>query len=150
MGKNRRCTWHDAPVGMGAVLPRDYLTISVPCMEEWYLQCNGYWAGSVGAVSVPCPLPSTPTSNLPAVSDVTECSAESLFLIATRAPGDTVIGSPKLMLPILMVAALASAGPPGAAALPVALSVSADGPVFCSGVEVLDPPHAVANAATRQ
>jgi len=135
---------------MGAVLPRDYLTISVPCMEEWYLQCNGYWPGSVGAVSVPCPLPSTSTSNLPAVSDVTECSAESLFLIATWAPGDTVIGSPKLMLAIVMVAALAAAGPLGASAVPVALAVIADDPVFCSGVEVLDPPHAVANTTSER
>ncbi|HXO53392.1 MAG TPA: hypothetical protein VN888_20730, partial [Mycobacterium sp.] len=54
------------------------------------------------------------------------------------------------MLAIVMVAALAAAGPLGASAVPVALAVIADDPVFCSGVEVLDPPHAVANAATRQ
>jgi ClpX C4-type zinc finger len=24
---------HDAPVGLGAILPRDYLTISVPCID---------------------------------------------------------------------------------------------------------------------
>ena len=34
MGKNRRGIGHDAPVGVGAVRPSDYLTISVPCMEE--------------------------------------------------------------------------------------------------------------------
>jgi hypothetical protein len=54
------------------------------------------------------------------------------------------------MFAIVMVAALAAAGPLGASAVPVALAVVVDVPVFCSGVEVVDPPHAVANAATRQ
>ena len=113
------------------------------------MQWNAYWPGSVGAVSVPCPLPSTSTSNLPAVSDVTECSAESLFLTATWAPGDTVMGSPKLMFSIVIVAAPVAAGPLVGSAVPVGLAVIVAVPVFCSGVEVLDPPHAVANAATR-
>jgi len=58
------------------------------------LQWNAYSPGSDGAVSVPSSLPSTSTVNLPAVSDVTECSTESLFLIAIWAPGGTVTGSP--------------------------------------------------------
>src|ERR1700704_3697170 len=106
-----------------------------------------YSPGSVGAVSVPFPLPSTSTLNLPSVSDVTECSTESLFVIAIWAPGDTVMGSPKLMLAIVMVAPAAAAGPLVCPAVAVGLAVAV--PVAFSCVEVLDPPHAVANAATR-
>src|SRR6478609_4886908 len=53
------------------------------------------------------------------------------------------------MLAIVMVAALAAAGPLVASAVPVGLAVAVAVPVSFSGVEVPDPPHAVANAATR-
>jgi hypothetical protein len=53
------------------------------------------------------------------------------------------------MFAIVMVAALAAAGPLVASAVPVGLAVAVAVPVSFSGVEVLDPPHAVANAATR-
>jgi hypothetical protein len=50
------------------------------------------------------------------------------------------------MLAIVMVAALAA----GALEAPaVGLAVAVAVPLSFSGVEVLDPPHAVANAATR-
>jgi hypothetical protein len=51
------------------------------------------------------------------------------------------------MLAIVMVAALAAAGPFVASAVPVGLAVAVAVPV--SWVVLLDPPHAVANAATR-
>jgi hypothetical protein len=53
------------------------------------------------------------------------------------------------MLAIVMVAALAAAGALVASAVPVGLAVAVAVPVSFSGVEVLDPPHAVANVATR-
>jgi hypothetical protein len=48
-----------------------------------------------------------------------------------------------------MVAALAAAGSLGAAAVPVGLAVIVAVPVSGSGAVSLDPPHAVATAATR-
>jgi hypothetical protein len=53
------------------------------------------------------------------------------------------------MLAIVMVAALAAAGALEAPAPAVGLAVAVAVPLSFSGVEVLDPPHAVANAATR-
>jgi hypothetical protein len=56
------------------------------------------------------------------------------------------MGAPKFMLAIVMVAAAgALEAPASAVGLAVAVAVS----VAFSGAEVLDPPHAVATAATR-
>jgi hypothetical protein len=49
---------------------------------------------------------------------------------------------------IVMVAALAAAGPLVASAVPVGLAVMVAVPVSRSWAVLLDPPHAVANAAT--
>jgi type IV secretory pathway protease TraF len=53
------------------------------------------------------------------------------------------------MLAIVMVAALAAAGPLVASAVPVGLAVKVAVPVSRSSVVLLDPPQAAANAATR-
>jgi hypothetical protein len=53
------------------------------------------------------------------------------------------------MFAIVMVAAPAAAGPLVCSAVAVGLAVAVAVPVSRSCVEVLDPPHAVANAATR-
>src|SRR5689334_7493869 len=65
------------------------------------------------------------------------------------APGGTVMGWPKFMLAIVMVAALAAAGAFVASAVPVALAVMVAVPVLPCWLVLLDPPHAVATAATR-
>jgi hypothetical protein len=52
------------------------------------------------------------------------------------------------MLAIVMVAAVAAAGPPVAAAVPVGLAVMVAVPVSSCWL-LFDPPHAVATAATR-
>jgi hypothetical protein len=72
-----------------------------------------------------------------------------LFVIAIWAPGDTVMGFPKLMLAIVMVAAAAAADPLVCPAVAVGLAVAVAVSLAFSCVELLDPPHAVANAATR-
>jgi hypothetical protein len=53
------------------------------------------------------------------------------------------------MFAIVMVVAPAAAGPLVGSAVPVGLPVIVAVPVSRSSLEVLDPPHAVANAATR-
>ena len=79
---------------------------------------KGYSPGPVGAVKVFCSLPSTWVSNFPLGSEVTECSTVSLLTMLICAPGDTVIGSPKLIPEMVMVAPLAAG-----AALLVAVAV---------------------------
>jgi hypothetical protein len=59
------------------------------------------------------------------------------------------MGAPKFMLAIVMVAAAAAAGPLVCPAVAVGLAVAVAVPLSFSGVDVLDPPHAVANAAAR-
>src|SRR5437899_12007355 len=61
------------------------------------------------------------------------------------APGGTVMGWPKFMFAIVMVAAPADAGA-FVASLPLAVAVSV--PDLLPYVLLLDPPHAVASAAT--
>src|SRR5262245_55020971 len=63
------------------------------------------------------------------------------------APGDTVRGAPKFMFAIVMVAALAAAGPLVCSAVAVGLAVAVA--VSVAWVVLLDPPHAVTTVATR-
>src|SRR5882757_3852296 len=97
------------PGGIGALTA--YSTIKLPSMLGWYTQMNAYSPGFVGAVKVFCVLPSTCVSNAPFGSEVTECSAGSLFSIATVAPGDTVIGSPNDTPEMVIVGPAVAAGP---------------------------------------
>jgi hypothetical protein len=83
-------------------------------MFEWYVQWNGYVPGWVGAVNVAWCLPSTSTLNVPDVSDVTVCSAESLFTTVICAPAGTVT-SLYLKPLMVIVAAVAAAGDDDAA-----------------------------------
>jgi len=101
---------------------------------------KGYSPGSVGAVKVFCWLPSTWVSNFPLGSEVTECSTVSPLTMLIDAPGDTVIGSPKLIPEMLMVAALAAG-----AALLVAVAV-----LFGLAVGVLALLHPVTIAPIRR
>jgi len=85
--------------------------------------------------------PSTSTSNTPLVSEVTECSIGSLFVMLISAPGGTVSGGPKLKLAMVIFAALAAAG--------LLTTVEVADALLLAPCVVLDPPQAAATAATR-
>jgi len=120
----------------------DYLTISVPCIDGWYV--HGRRIRPVRSAQSAClSLPSTSTVNLPAVSDVTECSTESVVLDLELCTGRHRDCIAVAHVRIVMVAAAGAL----VASLPLAVAVAV--PVGDCGLVLLEPPHAVATAAMR-
>jgi hypothetical protein len=70
-------------------------TTSVPCIDGWTEQWNGYEPAAAGAVKVAVPPAGTLTSKAPEESAVTVCSTESWFFTVIIAPGATLGGERK-------------------------------------------------------
>jgi hypothetical protein len=82
-------------------------TTSVPCIDGWTEQWNGYEPAALGAVKVAVPPAGTLTLKPPAESAVTVCATESWFVTVIEAAGATLDGvlNAKLEMVILSTAA---------------------------------------------
>lgn len=87
---------------------RPHFTTSVPCIDGWMLQWNGYDPGVVGAVKVLVPSDAW-SSNAPPVSAVTVWAVPSWLSTVTVAPGLTEAGVEKAKPLIVIVEAALTA-----------------------------------------
>ncbi len=82
-------------------------TTSVPCIDGWIVQWNGYEPAAAGAAKVAVPPAGTLTLKPPEESAVTVCSTESWFFTVIIAPGATLDGVLKAKPEMVIMSAVA-------------------------------------------